>query len=376
MPSTVRTINDRAALEILLDTGPLSRSGIVRELGVSRPTASQVVTRLETAGLIEPHGTAQGARGPLAVTYGVRMDVLVGLALDVGPSGIDASLVDVTGRELGSARIETGLDRDALTDVRGALTAACTDASVPESRVSAIVIGVQAAADPASGDISLVGDLPGWPRTGLRHLLERGIGIPVLLENDVNLAAIAEFDHASAHASSFSLLWLGNGIGLGSWVGNDLHRGATGAAGEIGYLPIAAEVADLDDSVIAQDLVGGRRVIALAQNFGIDATTLPTVLDALRVDDTARHAIVGALAPRVASVLRPVIAVMQPELLVIGGPVGICLGADLAAAVEKVLDGADLQVPLAPSLVPDAPALAGARAVAAGRVREGLLNHV
>ncbi|WP_172829037.1 ROK family transcriptional regulator [Paraoerskovia marina] len=369
-------MNDRAALEILLDVGPLSRSGIVRELGVSRPTASQVVTRLESSGLIEPHGTAQGARGPLAVTYSVRMDVIVGLALDVDPDGIDASVVDVAGRELGSARINAGPGRDAATDVRQALTAACANAGVPESRVGVVVIGLQAAADPATGDISLVGHLPGWPRTGLRDLVENEIRIPVLLENDVNLAAIAEHHHASPSESSFSLLWLGQGIGLGSWIGDDLHRGASGAAGEIGYLPIAAEVADLDDSTIAQDLIGGRRVISLAHDAGIEGTTLPAVLAGLRENKDARRTVVEALAPRVASVLRPVVAVMQPALLVIGGPVGICLGAELADAIDRELEGTELRVPLAPSLVPDAPALAGARAVAAARVREGLLTHV
>lgn len=375
MPSTVRTINDRAALEILLTVGALSRSGIVRELGVSRPTASQVVTRLESAGLIEPHGTAQGSRGPRAVTYSVRMDVLVGLALDVDPSGVDASLVDASGVEIGSARIDGGPDRDARDDVRRAMASACAAAGVPESRVAVVVIGLQAAADPASGDISLVGDLPGWPRKNLRQLLESEINTPVVLENDVNLAAIAESEYAETDAS-FSLLWLGSGIGLGTWVDGDLHRGSTGAAGEIGYLPVAAEVAHLDDSRIAQDLVGGRRVISLAREAGIEASTLTEALSALRHDKTARGAVVAALGPRVASVLRPVIAVMQPASVVIGGPVGIELGDEITAAVHDALDGTDLSVRLTASQVPDAPALAGARAVATARVRERLLDYV
>ena len=92
-PGLLRTINDRAALELLLDVGPLTRSQIGDRTGVSRPTASQIVARLEQSGLIEPTGSVQGARGPQATQYAARTDVVVGLALDVVPGGVRASVV-------------------------------------------------------------------------------------------------------------------------------------------------------------------------------------------------------------------------------------------------------------------------------------------
>ncbi|MEK8228284.1 ROK family transcriptional regulator [Oerskovia sp. M15] len=235
-PGLLRTINDRAALELLLDTGPMTRSQIGDLTGVSRPTSSQIVARLESAGLIEATGAVQGARGPQAVMYAARTDVVVGLALDVLPRGVQASVVDARGVVLGSAEIPTSDDRTAVGDVRAALDAACADADVPAERVGAIVAGVQAAADPTTGDLWLVGDLPGWPLAAVRSILEDELGVPVRIENDVNLATIAERE-AAASPRRASLLWLGSGIGLGTLVGGRLHHGATGAAGSSATFP-------------------------------------------------------------------------------------------------------------------------------------------
>ncbi len=124
-PGLLRTINDRAALELLLDVGPLTRSQIGDRTGVSRPTASQIVARLEQSGLIEPTGSVQGARGPQATQYAARTDVVVGLALDVVPGGVRASVVDALGRTLGETTVAAGPERSAAAARAGG--ASCGD---------------------------------------------------------------------------------------------------------------------------------------------------------------------------------------------------------------------------------------------------------
>ncbi|MCB7137879.1 ROK family transcriptional regulator [Cellulosimicrobium marinum] len=376
-PGLLRTINDRAALELLLDHGPMTRSQIGDLVGVSRPTSSQIVARLDQSGLIESTGTVQGARGPQAVMYAARTDVLVGLALDVLPWGVRASVVDVLGRTLGESVVTSGPDRTAEGDVRAAWTEACADAGIPTDRVVTAVLGVQAAAEPRSGDLALVGELPGWPRQGLRAHLEHELGITVRVENDVNLAAIAERD-AGRTDETFTLLWLGEGVGLGSWVDGTLHRGLTGGAGEIGYLPLPAQ--DIDDSVNAQDLVGGMRVVDVAVRAGVDgidddspyADAVAALTD--QAGSPAVERFVEDLARRVAVVLQPVVAILEPGTMVLGGPTGVVGGDPLAEATTRALAATDQSTgTIVASAVPELAVLRGARSVVAHDVRALLL---
>ncbi|MFD6164702.1 ROK family protein [Oerskovia sp. NPDC060287] len=379
-PGLLRTINDRAALELLLDTGPMTRSQIGDLTGVSRPTSSQIVARLETAGLIEATGAVQGARGPQAVMYAARTDVVVGLALDVLPTGVQASVVDARGNVLGTADVPTSAERTAIRDVRAAWDAACADAGVPVERVGTIVAGVQAAADPVSGDLWLVGDLPGWPLLAVRTLLEQELGVPVRIENDVNLATIAERDAGRRTEKSFALLWLGGGIGLGTLIDGSLHHGATGAAGELGYLPVPVTVREYDDhSMNLQDLVGGRRFEELAGRHGVPGETYDEILAAMAADpdSPAVVALVEDFGRRVAAVVQPVVAVVEPHLLVLGGPTCIAGGQRLADATRShLIDTEQGVAPIAPTLVPVAPVLRGAEAVVAADVRSLLLDRV
>ncbi|GAA3207296.1 ROK family protein [Oerskovia jenensis] len=379
-PGLLRTINDRAALELLLDTGPMTRSQIGDLTGVSRPTSSQIVARLESAGLIEPTGAVQGARGPQAVTYAARTDVVVGLALDVLPGGVQARVVDARGAVLGGAEVPTSADRTAVSDVRAARDAACADARVPVERVGAIVVGVQAAADPTTGDLWLVGDLPGWPRLAVRSLLEQEFGIPVHIENDVNLATIAEQDAGRCDDTSFSLLWIGQGIGLGTLIDGRLHHGATGAAGELGYLPVPVTVREYDDhSVNLQDLVGGRRLEELAVRYGVPGVGYTEHLAAMVADpdSPAVVALVEDFGRRLATVVQPVVAVVEPHLIVLSGPTCIAGGQRLADATRSHLTDTEQGVALiVPALAPSAPVLRGAQAVVAAEVRALLLDRV
>ncbi|UKJ65339.1 ROK family transcriptional regulator [Cellulosimicrobium cellulans] len=377
-PGLLRTINDRAALELLLDAGPLTRSQIGDSTGVSRPTASQIVARLEQSGLIEPTGSVQGARGPQATQYAARTDVLVGLALDVVPDGVRASVVDALGRTLGETTVTAGPDRTAATDVRRARDEACADAGIPVARVATAVVGVQAAVAPRTGDLALVGELPGWPRAGLREHLEDALGIDVRVENDVNLAAIAERD-AGRDEQSFALLWLGEGIGMGAWLDGRVHHGTTGGAGEIGYLPVPA--AGIDDSVNVQDLVGGLRLVEICARAGVPGVTESTpyaaAVAAVREhrDTDAVHELVQDLARRVAIVLQPVVAILEPDAVVLGGPTGVACGDELAEATAAALRGTDQRTgAVVASAVRELAVLRGARSVVAQDVRTLLLT--
>ena len=321
-PSWLREHNDRAALALLLEHGSLTRNRLGELSGLSKPTAAQMVARLERAGLIEAVGEVSGGRGPNAISYGVRADRLRGVAIDIRDRRIAATVVDALDRDHPIVEFATTEhDRTPEGDVRGAIEAASEAAVVDPDTVTMVWVGVQAAISADGDTLSFTDTLPGWPELGARRRIEDALGLEVALDNDVNLAAIAERAiGAGQDVASFALLWMGDGLGLAVDLGGTLHRGAAGGAGEIGYLPVPREaeglVAGAEDLT---DLLGGEAVSALLADLDDDA--------------------LSALADRVVHGVIPVLAVLDPELVVLGGPTGAAGGERLAELVAQRLGG-------------------------------------
>src|SRR4051794_18183498 len=127
-PGLLRAINDKAALALLLEHGPLTRAQIGDLTGLSKPTASQVVTRLEQLDLIQVVGSVAAARGPSAVTYAVRTDRALAVAVDVRPYRVLSTVVDAVGTEHPIAELplsRTAAERSAVGDIGAAIKAAC-----------------------------------------------------------------------------------------------------------------------------------------------------------------------------------------------------------------------------------------------------------
>jgi predicted NBD/HSP70 family sugar kinase len=374
-------MNDRAALELLLDHGPLTRSRLGELSGLSKPTASQMVARLEKAGVIAPVGVAAAARGPQAATYGVRTDRVLAVAVDLLPTGLHAVVVDASGTEHPVAEVplaRTAAERSAAGDVRAAIAAGCAAAGVDPAAVTVVVLGVQGAVDPRTDGLTFVGSLPGWPRRSTRAALERDLGVAVRIDNDVNLAAVAErAARADDETGDFALLWVGAGLGVAADLGGRLHRGAAGGAGEIGYLPVPRTAAEIDPAARdLQDLLGGSAVAKVARAHGVHGRSLEAVLAAL-AGHPARGAVLQDLAPRIAMGVVPVLAVLDPGVVVLGGPVGAVGGEELAELVRAhVRRDSPWSPHVVATAVPHLPVIRGARAVARRDLRERLLALV
>ena len=321
-PSWLREHNDRSALALLLEHGSLTRNRLGELSGLSKPTAAQMVARLERAGLIEAVGEVSGGRGPNAISYGVRADRLRGVAIDIRDRRIAATVVDALDRDHPIVEFATAEhDRTPEGDVRGAIEAASAAAGVDPDTVTMVWVGVQAAISADGDTLSFTDTLPGWPELGARRRIEDALGLEVALDNDVNLAAIAERAIGAAQdVASFALLWMGDGLGLAVDLGGTLHRGAAGGAGEIGYLPVPRSAEGLvPGAEDLTDLLGGDAVGSLLADL----------------DDAA----LSTLADRVVHGVIPVLAVLDPELVVLGGPTGAAGGERLAELVAQRLGG-------------------------------------
>jgi predicted NBD/HSP70 family sugar kinase len=371
-PRLLRALNDRSALDLLLEHGPLTRTRIGELTGLSKPTASQLLARLEVAGLVRAAGTTAGSPGPGAQLYTINARAGLAAGVDVTPFAASAEVVDLAARSLGRADIDlprAAADRTPGTDVHRALTAAAHLAGVDPGEVSVVVVGAQGGHDEARDILVHAGHMPGWSRPGLLAGLRQALGVEVSVEIDVNLAAVAEraAQTAPAHHCS-ALLWLGDGLGLAVHLGAVLHRGATGGAGEIGYMPVPHP--SRRGSVPLQDLLGGPEVLRLARRHGVSART-PQAAVARALHDPSAASFLTELAARVAVGLAAIVAVLDPDMVVLGGPVGRAGGAELRDLVSaEIARICPLRPRLAVSAVPADPVLAGAVAVALARCRE------
>jgi predicted NBD/HSP70 family sugar kinase len=271
-PSLLRELNDRAALELLLDGRSMTRSQLSELTGVSKVTVAQMLGRLEERGLVAAVGEQSVGRGPNAALYSVVASSAYVAALYVEHGLVSTAVADVTGRVIAEARDDTNGDGDPVELVRSAVDRACRRAGVAISMLSAFVIGSPGVVDPVSGDPQFSFNLPAWHAgvlAGLREALHKN----VLIENDVNLAAMAEHaTGAAAGADDFVLMWISTGVGLATMLDGRLHRGVSGAAGEIGWLPVPGAPVTSDVNYPAggglQWLVGAEAIGALAAEFG------------------------------------------------------------------------------------------------------------
>ncbi|HEX4402108.1 MAG TPA: ROK family transcriptional regulator [Galbitalea sp.] len=375
-PGWLRARNDRVALALLLEHGPLTRNRIGELSGLSKPTAAQMVARLESAGLISVVGEASNGRGPNAALYGVRDDRMRGVAIDLGESIATSTIVDASGATHPTVAITLPAhDRSPETDVRGALFAAAEAAGIDPASVRIVCVGVQAATSDSGERLSFTDTLPGWPEVGARARIEAALGVDVLIDNDVNLAAVAERAvGATRDAGSFGLLWMGDGLGVSVDLGGTVHRGASGGAGEIGYLSVPREAATIaPDAGDLTDLIGGPAVATILRAHGATGGTLTELLVGLEDNEPALE----ELAPRIALGLLPVLAVLDPEVVVLGGPTGAAGGSTLAGLVERRVVSLSRWRPAVVSTgVVQHPVLAGARELLLGEIRTRLHGDV
>ncbi|MFK4151755.1 ROK family transcriptional regulator [Streptomyces fungicidicus] len=354
-PRVLRAMNDRTALDLLLEHGPLSRARIGGLTGLSKPTVSQLLARLEAAGLVLATGTTEGRPGPGARLYEVNPAAAYAAGLDVTPRRIRAAVADLTGRTVGRHELRTPVRRSATPVVRqvtDALDVAAGAAGLSRADIRRLVIGTPGAFDPDTGRLRYASHLPGWHSPTLLDELAAALPMPLAYENDVNLVAVAEQRLGAARGhGDFVLLWNQEGLGAALVLGGRLHRGRTGGAGEVGFLPVPGTplvrgVARAGSGGF-QQLAGSRAVPDLARELGVEdvprgpyAEAAATLLAraAAAPDDAAHHRLLRAYATRLATGLASLVSVLDPALVVLSGTALTSGGEPLRALVRAELE--------------------------------------
>jgi predicted NBD/HSP70 family sugar kinase len=328
-PALLRAINERTVLECLHGGDPASRAEIARLSGLSKPTVSQALSVLERAGLVREAGRTTGSKGPSAILYEVNTAAGHVVGVDVGHERVRAAIADLSGDTI--ARVDqksrAHSARALITQIGRVARQVAEQAHLPWSRVTVTVVGSPGVFTEDGDHPTLAHNLPGWGRAGVLDAVRAELGTHVRFDNDVNLAALGESRFGAARGvETFVYLHIGTGVGMGILLDGQLYRGATGAAGEVGYLPIAD--GDPFDPKhrrrgALESALGAQAVVREARAAGMrTASSATEVLSLAREGDPRAGRVVETLAQRIGLALAAIVTVLDPELVVLGGGIG------------------------------------------------------
>ncbi len=373
-----RKLSQRLVVETLLHSAPISRAALSKVTGLSKQTVSEVVDVLERDGWAHPIGRTNGRIGRTALNYQLRRDAAFVLGVDVGGSKIAAALADVACHIVGERTVATD-PRGGMAVIRqiGALLRdLARGAGIDRGQIVLAVLGSPGVLDP-TGRVAFAPNIAGFETLDVPAELTAALGCPVTIENDVNLAVLGERWHGSARGcDNVAFMALGTGIGLGLVSGGQLMRGARGAAGEIAYLPLGADPASATarHQGALEETIGAAGITRrFAHHGGAPGATVAAIFDALAADDPAAGRTLNDTAALAARAILSVVAVIDPERVVLGGSIGA--RNEMVALVRQhyeTITPAPLDI--APAALGSRAGLVGALAVALNRLHNQLFG--
>ncbi len=378
----LRELTDQIVLDTVFEQAPVTRAEIAQHTGISKTTVSESARRLEAAGLLLPAGEQRGRQGRVGTYYQVAPTAGYVVAVDLNPTRIRLCAADLFGHPFQQSALPPAQPREparVAERLRELVADAVTEAGSDHGRLLAVAVSVANPVDPATSRVIPLADTPYpegliQPQETLADLVEA----PILVENDVNLAAVAERWHGAARTTdSFAYVYIGAGMGMGLVVGDQLIRGARGVAGEIGYLSVSSQPAGpgLGRHGFARAVAGGFHP-ERGQDGGQDGDQVAVdvarqVFDRAARGEAEAQAVVEREGRTIGEAIAAVCAVIDPEVVLLGGPIGLhpALLEPVRAAVRDL-------APLPPAIevgtLGDTAVLHGALALALRRARTDL----
>jgi predicted NBD/HSP70 family sugar kinase len=366
IPPLLKDLNERTVLESIRDGAPISRAEISRRAGISKPTVSLALQSLLDAGLVQETMPDPGRPTYGAVFFDLVPEAALVLGLDLGARFLRGAICDLRGDVRARQDVELdGADADAAIEAIGGLRDSLAEScGLSADLIDGAVVGVPGVVDADTGQLRLATNVRGLEGRHWGDDIRDRLGLPVAVENDINLAAVGErWQGVARGVEDFVFLSVGTGLGAGLILHGELHRGRHGAAGEVDLVaagrtdeidPCAAAISALAARLVAED---GAATI-LQPPFDVRS-----IFAAARGGDELARQVVSEEARRIALHLAPIAAVTDIALVVLGG--GIGANADLLLGPTRDLLSRWLPYPprVEVSSLGDAAVLTGALAV-------------
>jgi predicted NBD/HSP70 family sugar kinase len=351
-------------LQLVRDGVAETRPELVAQTGASRSVVAARVDALLTAGLLVEDGRAASTGGRPANHLGFNGAAAHVLVADLGATHARVAITDLAGHVLieqpGDLRIDAG-PTVVLDWVRDRFDALLRD--LPERRpVRGIGIGVPGPVEHATGRAVSPPIMPGWDGYPIpEHFAD--LDVPVVVDNDVNIMALGEYHNRWRwEARDLLLIKVGTGIGCGIIASGRIHRGAQGAAGDLGHVPVHGfddRLCTCGNAGCVEAVAGGQAVADRLRAGGQDTPDARAVVRRVLAGDSEATRAVREAGQILGHVVATAVNLFNPSVIVIGG--------DVANAREQLLAGVrevvyQRSLPLATRHLQIVPSLLGDRA--------------
>ncbi|RZS43071.1 putative NBD/HSP70 family sugar kinase [Herbihabitans rhizosphaerae] len=323
-------------LRLLLDGAPRTRAELTLETGLARSTVRTRLDALLDAGFVRDRsGVSTGGRPAGQVVFNARARIV--LAAEVGATHATLAVTDLTDSPLATSKLRLDIadgPKTVLSQLVQAWRELLKRDDLAAMRVAGIGIGLPGPVEHSSGRPKNPPIMPGWDGYDVPARVGAEFGVPVLVDNEVNLMALGEHTKSFPDADDMIVVKVATGIGSGFISNGVLHRGAVGAAGDLGHVaaPRGGEVlCRCGNSGCLEAIASGPAIATSLRAKGIAAQTSSDVVALVRSGNLEASQAVRQAGRDIGDVLAACVSMFNPSLIVVGG--------SLAAAGEMLLAG-------------------------------------
>lgn len=330
-----------AVFRLIWREGAISRAEIARRLKLSRSTVTEIVRKLLDSPLVAEggRGVSSGGRRPIVLEF--KYDAFIIAGIDIGATHVSVLLTNLKGDQLAFLEERHGVrpDPEGTIDLAIRLVEEClAESGSQASALLAMGVGIASPVDP-NDPVSLPQMvMPAWQGRNAFSKLGQSFGVPIYIDNDANLGALAEqWWGVGCTYDNFVFIKAGYGIGAGFMLDGHIYRGYNGFSGEIGHIPLdpAGPLCKCGLRGCLVTLIGGRALEKAARErlprypdslLNASNITYRNILQAAHNGDTLSRSIVQESARHLGQALAAFINVLNPALIILGG--GWSLGGE------------------------------------------------
>ncbi|WP_426594781.1 ROK family protein [Cellulomonas sp. McL0617] len=329
--------------QLLRDGQPRTRSDLATLTGQARSTIAARVDLLLSSGFVAPAGEATSTGGRPPATFAFNPAARVVLAVDLGATHARLALTDLVGTVLAEVGEPVAI-AEGPTVVLDRVVALghdlLTTAGRPLSDLVSVGVGLPGPVEHLSGRPINPPIMPGWDDADVpAHLSRQLSGVPVLVDNDVNVMALGEHTTQWPTVDHLLFVKVATGIGAGIISDGQIRRGAQGAAGDLGHIAVpggAKLPCRCGNTGCLEALSSGPAIADALRALGVDARTSADVVALVRAGDPDASREVREAGRRIGDVLAACVSMLNPSVIVIGGIVAEA-GEHLLAGIREVV---------------------------------------
>jgi predicted NBD/HSP70 family sugar kinase len=327
-------------LDLIRRGNAATRSELATLTGLARSTIAQRIDQLIADNLVSEVGEAPSTGGRPPTVLGFNSDAGVVLVADLGATHSRLAVSDLAAHPIGEQATDIDIadgPEAVLSWVESSFENLLRTADLGPAAVRGIGIGVPGPVEFAAGRAVNPPIMPGWDRYGIRERLEQRFGIPVLVDNDVNIMAIGEHWTLSPAPRDFLFVKVGTGIGSGLILGGHIHRGAQGAAGDLGHIQAGNPdiVCRCGNVGCLEASAGGAALARSLSELGYEAADSRDVVSLVKAGNQDALQTVREAGRLIGRVLASVVNLVNPDTIMIGGDVANA--EQLLAGIREVV---------------------------------------